>query len=568
MAIEIPHEVALFLNFCGVQYPDVNEDDVRTLGRQVQNLAAKVRDTHESATGVINDMGSVYSGYSYEQLLATWGRMSATQMADLDVACKVVATALDIAADVITMVKVTVLTELAALAVSYAAVIATPAGPAAGPTLAAAARRICDQMEQNLLGYLVAEVIGKAIEPLEHTVDRMINGIAYDAASHLLGVPPPSSSSALPLHVEPDEVMRYAKVLAAHADEIMRHAADFADEVARLDFTTRGPDGIDDPSTSAAPTNLSRVGTDPGISSAPNGPLELPRGIAGPWSMELPAPDAGHSPAHLPTADRGSPSAADMPERRYPDSTQRESYAPVDGSPVSHGGHANSTSPMAADTGTPSAAGSTANSYSGRVEHGHARLDGTPPHGTTETSSEYASARPDGRADRITATAPAGTDGRSHFGDGADRREHESATELIASDGRAGPFARQPSGQRNPSTSTTPWARPEPAPAPRATPSKSLPSSTSRPSTARSVERSPLVTPWSKTKRTPQVPAENLEPNDAGPTRRRGDRPFESDQNTTSNIRAAGAKPDSPPPCASSPTLCAPDNADQRRRAE
>ncbi|MGW4767742.1 WXG100-like domain-containing protein [Nocardia sp. NPDC004278] len=567
MAIEIPHEVALFLNFCGVQYPDVNEDDVRTLGRQVQNFAAKVQNTHESATGVIKEMGSVYSGYSYEQLLATWGRMSATHMADLDAACTVVAKALDLAADVITVVKVAVLAELAALAASYAAIIATPAGPAAGPSLAAAARRICDQMAQNLLGYLVAEVIGKAIEPLEHTIDRMINGVAYDAASHLLGVSPPSSSSVSPLHIEPDEVLRYAKVLDDHADEIMRHAADFADEVAKLDFTTDGPDGIDGPSTPAVPTNLSRVGTDPGMSSAPKGPLELPRGIAGPWSMERPALDAGHSPAHLATADRASPSAADLPERRYSDSTQRESYAPVDGPQVSHGGYPNSTGPMTADTRATTTAGSTSDSYPGRAEHGLARLDGTPRHGTTETSAEHASARPDGRADRITAAEPVRTEGRSRLRDDTDRREHEFATGLIASDSQAGPYAQQPSGQHNPSTPTTPWARSEPAPAPRATPSKPLPSSTSRPPTARSVERSPLVTPWSKTKRTPNVSAEDLEPNDAGPTRRHN-RSFESDRDTTNDIRATDAKPDSRPPRASSPALYAPDNADQRRRAE
>lgn len=567
MAIEIPHEVALFLNFCGVQYPDVNEDDVRTLGQQVQNFAANVRDTHESATGVIKDMGSVYSGYPYERLLAAWGQTSATHMADLDAACKVVATALDIAADVITAVKVVVLAELAALAVSYAAIIATPAGPAAGPTLAAAARRICDQMEQNLLGYLAAEMIGKAIEPLEHTIDRMINGVAYDAASHLLGVQPPGSSSALPLHVEPDEVMRYAKVLDDHADEIMRHAADFADEVAKLDFTTDRAGGIDGPSTPAvAPTDLLRVGTDPGMPPAPKGPPELPRGIAGPGSTEHPALTAGHSPTLLPTADHGSPNVADMPERRYPDSTQRESYAPVDSPQVPHGGRPSSTSPMAADTGTSTAAGSTANSYPDRAEHGLARLDGTPPHGTTETSAEHASARPDCRADRITATALVGSEGRSHLADGADRREHEFVTELIASDGRAGPYAQQPSGQHNPSTPTTPWARSEPASAPRATPSKPLLSSTSRPPTARSVERSRLVTPWSKTKRTPNVSAEDLEPNDAGLTRRR-DWTFESDRDTTNDIRATDAKPDSLPR-ASSPALYAPDNADQRRRAE
>ncbi|WP_433760055.1 hypothetical protein [Nocardia sp. CA-135398] len=49
-------------------------------------------------------------------------------MADLDAACKAVAKALDIAADVVTVVKIAMLAELTALALSYAAIIATPAG--------------------------------------------------------------------------------------------------------------------------------------------------------------------------------------------------------------------------------------------------------------------------------------------------------------------------------------------------------------------------------------------------------------------------------------------------------
>ncbi|WP_330253185.1 hypothetical protein OG874_00770 [Nocardia sp. NBC_00565] len=80
----------------------------------IVSAAANIQDTHESATRVVKDMGSVYSGYSYEQLVAAWAAMSATHMADLDLACKVVARVLEVAAEVITVVKVAVLAELAA----------------------------------------------------------------------------------------------------------------------------------------------------------------------------------------------------------------------------------------------------------------------------------------------------------------------------------------------------------------------------------------------------------------------------------------------------------------------
>ncbi|MEV2226468.1 hypothetical protein AB0E01_42445 [Nocardia vinacea] len=243
MSIEIPSDVALFLNYCGVPYPDINEDDVRALAEHVRVFATGVQETHESATGTVKQMGSVYSGYSYEQLVAAWAAMSATHMADLDRACRFVATALDIAAEVIVGVKVAVLAELAALAASYAAAmgasIATSGLSAtAGPAIAAAAKRLCSAMEQALVSYVLAEVMGKALEPLEDAVDRLINGTVHDAVRDALGVAPASPSSSIPLHIEPDEVLRYADILDSHADDILKHAETFANNVATLDFMT------------------------------------------------------------------------------------------------------------------------------------------------------------------------------------------------------------------------------------------------------------------------------------------------------------------------------------------
>ncbi|MEU6188058.1 hypothetical protein [Nocardia sp. NPDC047038] len=235
MPVEIPSEVAHFLNFIGIQYPDINEDDVRLLGQHVRVFAMNIAKTHESATGVIKDMNSVYSGDSYEALATAWGRMSATHMADLDRACKIVATALDVAADVITAVKIATLTELAALAVSYAVVLTTPGAQALGLAVREAARRLCNGVEDILVSYIAAEVVGEAIEPLGETIDRLIKAAVRDA----LGMPPSQQSSSVqPLYIEPDEMLRYAKILHDHANEISQHTATFVENVDRLDFTT------------------------------------------------------------------------------------------------------------------------------------------------------------------------------------------------------------------------------------------------------------------------------------------------------------------------------------------
>ncbi|MFF7944816.1 hypothetical protein ACFZC5_34430 [Nocardia gamkensis] len=254
MPIELPSEVALFLNCIGVPYPDVNEDDVRALGKYVSDFANSVAGTHDLATGTITELGAVYSGESYEALVSAWARMSATHMADLDKACHVVARALDVAADVITAVKIAVLAELAALAASYAVVLATPGAGAYTLAVREVTRRVCQGMEDMLLSYIVAEVIGKAIEPLEDTIGRLINGTVREAAREVLAVPRPTHGVVAPLYIEPDEVLRYAKVLDDLADDILGHAATFSANVANLDFTTS--DGVHTEPLSAQPGSM------------------------------------------------------------------------------------------------------------------------------------------------------------------------------------------------------------------------------------------------------------------------------------------------------------------------
>ncbi|MGX1778291.1 WXG100-like domain-containing protein [Nocardia brasiliensis] len=241
--IEVPHEVALFLNILGVPYPDIDEEQIHLLAEEVRSFATDVWNTHASSFSAIQQMGSAYSGCSYEQLIAAWASKSESHVRAADAACRTVATALDAAAEVVTIVKAAVLTELAVLAATYATLAAAAlatGGMAAMAQVAitVATRRLCDAMESALMWYIVSEVVSKAIEPLEHTIDRLIHGIADDTANRLLGVPPPNTSSTSQLYIDPDEVWRYADVLDNLADDILRCAQQFSNNVAALDFTT------------------------------------------------------------------------------------------------------------------------------------------------------------------------------------------------------------------------------------------------------------------------------------------------------------------------------------------
>jgi hypothetical protein len=232
--ITIPDDVALFLDHIGLQYPYINEDQVRALATHVRNFADGVRNTHDTAARTIKEMGTVYSGYSYRQLVAAWARNSSANIYELDAACRRAADALDAAAEFIRKAKVATLAELAGLAVSYAAAmdLAIAIGGVLEQAVAAAAANICEVLEQSLIGDLLGEVIGKAIEPLGHI---MVHGQTDGAAKQPLL---PEGSPTETLYIEPDEVTRYIGILDQHTNDILQLAANFANTVAGLDFTS------------------------------------------------------------------------------------------------------------------------------------------------------------------------------------------------------------------------------------------------------------------------------------------------------------------------------------------
>lgn len=98
MSVELPGEVAWFLNLIGVPWPNVDEDQVRVFAQHVRTFAENIDGTHQAASSTIRQMSAAYQGSSYEQLVASWARMSNDHMRELVDACHTVATALDVAA--------------------------------------------------------------------------------------------------------------------------------------------------------------------------------------------------------------------------------------------------------------------------------------------------------------------------------------------------------------------------------------------------------------------------------------------------------------------------------------
>jgi uncharacterized protein YukE len=242
MAIELPGEVVQFLQFIGVNWPNVNEDAVRELASHVREFAQSVEGTHQEASSTVQRLGEAYQGASYEALVAKWADLSGSHMTALVDACHVVATALDAAADVIVGMKVEAIAELVVMAAAFiadqAAAVATfGIAEAAVALIIKGAEKLVDFLEQQLVQYVIGQVIEAAIKPLVSVVEQAVGGLMFNATAAILGVPAGGASAVGDsFMVHPDMLANHAQTMHGHAETIAGHAQAFTSKLGTVSF--------------------------------------------------------------------------------------------------------------------------------------------------------------------------------------------------------------------------------------------------------------------------------------------------------------------------------------------
>jgi uncharacterized protein YukE len=245
MAIELPGEVVSFLQFIGVNWPNVNEDKVREFAAHVREFAENVDNTHQDSTATIKRLGEAYQGASYDALLAKWAQLSNSHMSELVQACHTVATGLDAAADVIVAMKVEAIAELAVLAATFiadqaAAVATLGLAEAAEVLVVEAAEKLMDFLEQQLEQYIIGQVIEAAMDPLVEVVGRAVTGLVFQAAESALGVSAGTGggtgSVGEGFSVHPEQMHAHAELMRGHAETVASHAEAFRTKLAGVSF--------------------------------------------------------------------------------------------------------------------------------------------------------------------------------------------------------------------------------------------------------------------------------------------------------------------------------------------
>ena len=222
-ADDLPGPVVTFLNVIGVPWPYLNEDQVRQFASMVREFGQAVDQTHQDATASIKNIAVAYQGAATRQLSSGWSQLSAAHVEEIVDGCRVLADALEVGADFVVAQKAEALIELLAMAATFAAdqaaAVATfGLAEAAVPLIIEAGKKLLEALKQQIIQYIVGEVIEAAAKPLFAKVEQALSGLDWSQAAG--GESGLGSGFAL----DPATVAAHTAVLKSHASTMRGHA--------------------------------------------------------------------------------------------------------------------------------------------------------------------------------------------------------------------------------------------------------------------------------------------------------------------------------------------------------
>ncbi|HEV2637375.1 MAG TPA: hypothetical protein VGX23_19640 [Actinocrinis sp.] len=124
MSVLLPDELVWVLGAIGVTWPNIDEDQLRSMAGQFRQLAGDLENRHNSAIQAVEQMLGLNTSGSIDVFQALWNRTSARHLKDLGRGIGILADAVDVGADIIEAMKVAAIAEFVAFAAQTAAVAA------------------------------------------------------------------------------------------------------------------------------------------------------------------------------------------------------------------------------------------------------------------------------------------------------------------------------------------------------------------------------------------------------------------------------------------------------------
>ncbi|OEU87292.1 hypothetical protein DB35_28025 [Streptomyces abyssalis] len=212
MGYTLPEWADEVLDYIGISFPNVDEDDYREMATGLREFADDIEDHGAEAHRAIQRLLSSGEGAAADALEAHWGKVKTKHLQDVADVSRTFADAMDVIAGLIEGMKRKAEIELgvmaAAVGISLAAAVFTGGLSALGGAAASAAcREAIRRAIKEASEAIVEELVAKLTEPVVAKLESKAADLLVELGSEALGLPggdgPPKGKDATQLNSAP-----------------------------------------------------------------------------------------------------------------------------------------------------------------------------------------------------------------------------------------------------------------------------------------------------------------------------------------------------------------------------
>lgn len=174
MGIVLPEALSWVLNLIGINWPNVDEDQLKSAASDLRNISGELTSNTGDAQAQIEQMLGANSSQSLQLFQALWNKVAAGHLPQLGEGMNMLADGLDVSAVVVIGLKLAAIAQLAMLA---AEIIADQA--AAPFTFGASEAAI--PAETEVTSQLVKQVLDNAVNQIEQQLISVVEGPIFSA---------------------------------------------------------------------------------------------------------------------------------------------------------------------------------------------------------------------------------------------------------------------------------------------------------------------------------------------------------------------------------------------------
>ncbi|MDF3300084.1 RHS repeat-associated core domain-containing protein [Streptomyces tropicalis] len=199
MGYTIPGWLDEVLDFIGIKFPNVDEDDYRDMAEAMRDFADKFEGHGADAHKAVSRILASSQGWAVDAMEKHWNQVKASHLEKLPELARLFADACDALAEIIFWMKTKAEAELAAMAASVGLSIGlawVTGGLSAvlGAAEIAAMRQAVKRILDAAVDRIVDEVIAKVTEPVDAKLEAMVQDMVLDLVDGAFSMPPAHSS--------------------------------------------------------------------------------------------------------------------------------------------------------------------------------------------------------------------------------------------------------------------------------------------------------------------------------------------------------------------------------------